>query len=124
MNLNDTVHFYTIKLDFKDNKVEQQATEQKVIGINDTYLAIDDLRFTSIKHTKLYDTDKDTLFNDVSVSVLHFANWCDEIRAVLYTSECNPKKAYKKIRKALEKFIYTKHGRYCTGISLLEQIRL
>jgi hypothetical protein len=126
MKVKDIVYEYSIKLDFVGRKVEQEQKKYSVIGYNMSKLCIDDYNFTSIKHTKSYRGDKDALFNDVSV--YDTSGWaissCDYIKATLYTQTSNEKIAYRRMKKALEKFIYAKHGRYCNAISFLDQIKL
>lgn len=124
MKVKDKVYHFCIRFDFIKDKVEQTKKEYTVIGVNDRYLCIDDSRFQSIKHTKLYRGDNDKLFNEVLTFQYNFSNWSDYIEADLYTSSPSEKIAYRRMKKALEKFIYEKHGRYCNAISFLNQIKL
>jgi hypothetical protein len=126
MQLKDTVYEYSIKLDFKKDTVEQKQQKHKVIGYNDSKLCVDDYNFTSIKHTKAYRGDSEVLFNEITV--FDTSGWsissCDYIKANLYTQTSNEKIAYKRMKKALEKFIYKKHGRYCNAITFLDKIKI
>lgn len=124
MKVKDTVYKYEIKLDFKTNKVTQEQNQYKVLGVNSLYLVIDNFSFTKMKHKKQYRGDKDE-FNQVSI--IDTSNWgcgSDYIHADLITSTDSAKIAYRRIKKALEKYIYKKHGRYCNAISFLDQIKI
>lgn len=123
MKVKDSVYYYEIKMDFNKNEVTQKREEHKVIGVNKYNLVIDDLNFTSIRHTKMYRSDE-KLFNSVLVFDHHFEPYWDYIQGYVYTSSSNFKVVYKRIKKAIEKFIYKKHGRYCNTINLLDQIQL
>lgn len=123
LKVKDKVYYYTIKLDFDGNKVEQKREENTALGVNENYLVIDDWQFHSIKHKKIYSFDHDKLFNQVGVFGSQ-SKYSDYIYGYLYTSTSNSKIAYKRIKKALEKFIYQKHGRYCNAISFLDQIKI
>lgn len=123
MKVKDAVYQYIINLDFKANTVKQSQNSHIVIGYNKTNLAIDDLNFSTIRHTKMYQGDTTKLFNEVEIFDFTFAG-CDEIRATLNTQTSSPKIAYKRMKKALEKFIYAKHGRYCNAITFLDQIKI
>jgi hypothetical protein len=124
MKVKDKVYHFCINLDFKENKVEQTKKEYTVIGVNDSYLCINDYHFNAIKRKKAYRGDNDGLFNEVSVYQSHFSTYWDYIKADLYTSSPSEKIAYRRMKKALEKFIYEKHGRYCNAISFLDKIQL
>ena len=126
MKVKDKVFRYTIKLDFSNDKVEKNRKEYEIIGYNDTNLAINDSSFSTIRHTKMYRSDNTVLFN--AISVYDTSGWAissyDYIQADLYTQSSSEKIAYKRIKKALEKFIYKKHGRYCNAISFLDRIEV
>jgi len=110
-------------MDFIKNSVEQTKEEYTVIGANNHYLCIDDSCFTSLKIKGYYRGDKEE-FNTV---ITYHSNWetsWDYIRANLYTATSSEKIAYKRMKKALEKFIYEKYGRYCNAISFLDKIRV
>lgn len=124
MKVKDKVYRYEIKFDFKSNTVVQKQEEYTVIGVNQDYLCIDDRRFTAIKHKKSYRGDTDTLFNEVGICDWTDRSYLDYLFGYLYTSTTSKKIAYKRIKKALEKHIYNKHGRYCNAISFLEKIEL
>jgi hypothetical protein len=63
-------------------------------------------------------------FNEASVYQSKFSYSWDYIKGTLYTASPSEKIAYRRIKKALEKYIYEKHGRYCNAISFLSQIKL
>jgi hypothetical protein len=122
MKVKDRVYYYTIKLDFMKDKVIQGVEESKVLGVNSSKLVLDDSDFTVIKYKKLYRSDNEKLFNEVGVFDSHFSTFTDYIFGYLHTSSSSKKIAYKRIKKALEKFIYEKHGRYCNAITMLDKI--
>jgi hypothetical protein len=121
MKPKDKIYHFEINFDFIKNSVEQKKTEYTVIGANDTYISINNFNFTSLKHKKIYRGDTID-FNETSVYQSHFSSSWDYIRGALYTASPNDKIAYRRIKKALEKFIYEKHGRYCNAIGLLDKI--
>lgn len=118
MKVNDTVYRYEIRLDFKDDKVEQTKEESKIIGVNKYKLCIDDDDFTTIKHAPIYKGDKDYLFTEVGVIDWSNDRYLNCIYGYLYTLPTEDKKAYKRIKKALENHINKKLGKY-TNISIL-----
>ncbi len=124
MKVKDTVYEYSIKLDFYKDTVEQKQAEYKVIGVNNERLCIGDRTFTTIKRKKQYRGDNDELFGEVSVFDSQYKNYWDYIRATLYSASPSKKIAYKRMKKALEKFINTKHGRYCNAMIILNRIEV
>jgi len=124
MKVKDTVYEYTIKFDFLKDRVEQKRCEHKVIGVNEERLCIGDRRFTSIKTKRSYRGDNDKLFNEVVVFDSHYSGCWDYIQATLYSATSSKKIAYKRMKRALEKFIWEKHGRYCNAATFLNQIEL
>jgi len=124
MKAKDTIYHYEIRIDFNANKVTQSQKKHTVLGVNSERLVIDDYRFTTIKHKKSYRGDTDSLFNQVTV--FDTSNWhissSDYIQSDLYTSSSSTKIAYRRMKKALETFIYKKHGRYCNAITMLDKI--
>jgi hypothetical protein len=123
VKVKDKVYFFEIKLDFKNDSVEQTKKEYEVIGINESYMCINDHCFNSLKIKKSYRSDKED-FNVVRIHEMNFSSYWDYIRGYLYTASPSEKIAYRRIKKALEKFIYEKHGRYCNAISFLDKIQL
>lgn len=121
MKPKDKLYRFEIKFDFIKNSVEQEKKEYVVIGANDTYVCINDFHFTSLQTKKKYRGDT-VDFNEVSVYQSHFSYSWDYIQGSLYTASPSEKIAYRRIKKALEKFIYEKHGRYCNAISFLDKI--
>jgi hypothetical protein len=124
MKVKDTVYEYTIKFDFLKDRVVQERCEYQIIGINDERMCINDRGFSSIKLKKSYRGDKDELFNDVVVFDSHYEGYWDYIQASLYSATTSEKIAYKRMKRALEKFIQKKHGRYCNAIAFLDKIEL
>jgi len=124
MKAKDKVYYYEIKIDFHKYKLEQKCEEYTVLGVNDLNLVINDREFTAIKRKKRYRGDKETLFNETVVYDSKFGMYWDEIVAYLYTSTTSKKIAYRRLKKALEKFIYDKHGRYCNAIAFLDKIEI
>jgi hypothetical protein len=126
MKAKDIVYHYSIRIDFNADKVTQKQNKHVVLGVNSEMLVIDDYRFTTIKHKKSYRGDSDSLFNQVAV--FDTSNWrissSDYIESDLYTSSSSTKIAYRRMKKALETFIYKKHGRYCNAILFLDQIKI
>jgi hypothetical protein len=119
----DNIYYFEIKMDFTKDKVEQTKREHKVIGANDRYICIDDSLFTSLQTKQYYRGDK-VDFNEIKIYESHSSCLGDYIRAYLYTASPSEKIAYRRIKKALEKFIYEKHGRYCNAISFLDKIQI
>lgn len=122
MKPKDKVFYYSIKIDFSKQKLEQEQKQYTVLGVNSTKLVIDDEAFTSLKHKKSYRGDDRELFNQVETCSSNFMPYWDYIQADLYTASSSKKIAYKRLKKALEKYIYEKHGRYCNAISYLDKI--
>ncbi len=127
LNVGDKVYVYEIKLDFKENRVEQTKLEHNIIGVNKERVCIDNCYFTSIKTKKDYRGDTDTLFNQIGIIDTSKWGWCDYadyISGTLYTTNSSNKVAYKRIKKELEKYINEKISRYGVAIELLEKIDL
>jgi hypothetical protein len=123
LKVKDKVYHYKIKMDFIKNSVEQEKKEYTVIGANNHYLCIDDSCFTSLKIKGYYRGDEEE-FNIVSTFHSNYGSSCDYIQADLYTATSSEKIAYKRMKKALEKFIYEKYGRYCNAIDFLDKIQI
>jgi len=124
VKVKDTVYEYSIKLDFLKDTVEQKQSVYKVIGVNDERLCISDRSFTTIKRKKSYRGDKDELFGEVGVFDSHHDRYWDYIKAELYSASPSKKIAYRRMKKALEKFINAKHGRYCDAADVLSRIEV
>jgi len=122
MKVNDTVYRYEIKLNFKDDSVEQLKEESKILGINKIRFCLDDSMFTTIKYKAAYIGDKDNLFNEVDV-----IDWSDDkhfncIYGYVYTTVTDEKLAYAMIKKALERHINKKISTYTKAVLLLDKI--
>jgi hypothetical protein len=125
MKVGDKVYYFEIKLDFKNDCVNQSKQEFNVAGVNEEYVCIDNYNFTSIQLKKRYSSDKEKeLFNNANAWEMRFSTYWDYIQGFLYTTCSSEKVAYKKVKKALEEFIFEKHGRYCNAISFLDKIKI
>jgi hypothetical protein len=121
MKVKDKVYYFSIKLDFLKNCVDQYKKDYTVIGANSEYVCIDTDDFKSLKTKGIYRGDKAD-FNEVFTWESHWSNSWDYISGTLYTASPSEKIAYRRIKKALEKYIYEKHGRYCNAIDFLDKI--
>lgn len=122
MKVNDKVYRYEIKLNFKDDSVEQEKTENKIIGINENYLCVDSFMFMTIKYKAVYKGDNDTLFNEVNIVDYTDNNYLNYLYGYVYTTVTDEKLAYAVIKKALEKHINKKLGKYSKVAILLDKI--
>jgi hypothetical protein len=121
MKTGDKVFYYEIEIDFMGNNVKQAKEEHKIVAVNSHYLCIDNNDFTSIKHTKWYSGDVDTLFNEVRTYEMKYT-FTNKIFAELYTSSSNDKVAYRRMKKQIEKFIDKNYGCYLDFIGYLDRI--
>jgi len=124
MKPKDIIYYYEIKINFDKDKIEQKQQNHRILGANDFKIVIDDREFTTIQLKKLYRSDHATLFNEVRVYESKFEGYWDYIESHLYSATSSKKIAFRRIKKALEKFIYQKHGRYCNAITLLNQVEI
>lgn len=117
------VYSFSIKIDFKDNKVSTEEKTYEVVGTNEEYFVINDHYFTTLCYKP---SEYNTRENFRKVHVHHFncLQYWDYVEGQIYTHNSSKKIAQKAIKKALEKFLYDKYGRYCLGIDLLDTLKL
>lgn len=119
----EKIYYYKIELDFAKDNSNQKVEELEVIGANEEYFVLNDYFFTKLyQKSGKYNTSY-CVFNKPSVS--HFKMFSyDEVKGYFYTKESNEKKALKKLKAEIEKFLYEKFGKYCKGVDLLNAINV
>lgn len=123
MKKKDKVYEYEIKIDFLKDEVKQTKEEHSIIGANKNYICLDTLNFKSLKIKPSYSGDTID-FEAVNTFESKYSNMWDYMMATLFTSEPDEKIVYKKMKDALENFIYEKHGRYCNAATFLDKINI
>lgn len=117
------VYYFEIMLDFKTNKVETKKESYSVIGTNDDYFAINDRHFSTLQYKpKKYGLA--TNFRKVETHHSKMDPYWDYIQGHIYTHNSSENIAQRAIKKAVEKFLYEKFGRYCKGIDLLNSLKV
>lgn len=124
MQVNDKIYIYKIRLDFKEDKVEQSRSHHKVIGVNDCKLVIDDRNFTTIKLQKDYSGDRDKLLNEVLIIDFTDEDCFNFIEGVLRTTESKRDNGYQEVKEELEKYVNKKLSRYGGAVELLKEIEI
>lgn len=119
-----TIYFYEIKVDFKNNVATKQVKELKVIGANSSYLVVDNFDFTKLIQPKEKESVCYMKVDKPHVYHFNLLSYYDEMTVTIYTAKKNDKKNYIKLKEELEKYIYEKHGRYCNSIDILKTLNL
>jgi hypothetical protein len=123
MNAGDTIYYFKIIVDFLKNEARTEIEEYKILGINDKHLVLDDYSFTCLD-LKKESCNIHAVLNTPSSYHFKLLEYHDEIQTSLYTLGKNRKRAFSKIKKATEKYIYEKFGRYCNGIEILNDLEV
>lgn len=123
MKIGDNIYCYRITLDFIKNVASKSIEENQILGINERILVINDRQFTRLDLGK-ERFNMNGIINKTGAYHSKIGTLSDEIHAYMYTTESNSKKAYVKIKKELEKFIYEKFGRYTGATDILNTLEI
>jgi hypothetical protein len=122
MHIGDKIYKFEITLDFLKSEVNQNRTENSVIGINDERLVMNDKQFTTLELKKTRYNDHQTIIRKVCVWHSHYGTYWDKVDAVFYTTNNSEKIAKKTMKKQIEKFMFEKFGKYAMQTSMIELI--
>lgn len=120
LEIGQEIYKYKITLDFKKNEVSRDIGSNKIIGLNQHKLCLDDYSFTRVD-LKKESYNSNYVLENATCHHCKLSNYYDEITGTIYSSKKDEKKQYLKIKKALEKFIQEKFGRYA-GTDLLDKL--
>lgn len=122
LEIGQEIYKYKITLDFIKNEVSKDIESNKVIGLNQYRLCLDDYSFTRIDlEKKSYNSN--CVLENAACNHCKLSNYYDEITGTIYSSKKDEKKQYLKIKKALEKYIQQKFGRYVAS-DLLDKLEI
>lgn len=125
MQIGDKVYYYRIELDV-NGKVKKEKEENKTLGINDKYLCLDDRIFTTLQ---LESNKSYNIYSVFDIPKVYENKWncrslTDNINGYLYTAEADETKAYKRIKKEIERYLKKEYGKYGNYIQLLDKIEI
>ena len=112
MKIGDTVYFFEVEILRECAKINETSEQYKIIGLNENRLCIDNKDFKTIKHTKLYNSDSDMIFNNVIICDWLYDSYIKKLYATLYTSNSSNKTAFKRLYKEIQKHVAEKYGVY------------
>lgn len=119
----DNIYNYEIEIDFLKNRVVANTNQCKLLGINDNYIVLDDSKFT-VLDIKKAEFNTHNVFNKTKCYHFKIGSFEDKIVSNISTINNNKKAVFNSMKKAIEKYINKKFGKYCGGIELLNTLKI
>ncbi|SHJ53365.1 hypothetical protein SAMN02745163_02084 [Clostridium cavendishii DSM 21758] len=123
----DLMYYFNIELD-ETGLVKTIVKTYPIIATKEKFednqiMVIDNLNYTTLQ-TKDEKYSTHTIFNKVRCYEMnyHSRGLKDSVTGYLYTTNSNKKVAITKIKKAMEKYLKDKYGKYGNFIELLNKI--
>jgi hypothetical protein len=134
--LGDSIRIYSIELNV-DGKVEKKVIEYPVVACKEyndysknakrqgQYVVLDTNNY-KVLQTLDEEYATNSILEKAHVWEMKWSSrtFKDYVNASIYTTEIDEKKAYKKLKKEIEKYLKKEYGRYGNYLDLLSKIEI
>lgn len=122
IQVGDSLYEYEIIMHVHISKIESNIKTNKVLGINQRKLVLNDDTFTVIDLKKEY-CNTSSVLNKSHFFESRYGDTFD-IYGYVYTENPNKEKAFEKLKKNFEKWLDKKYSIYFKGTELLKELKV
>lgn len=122
IQVGDSLYEYQIIMHMDKSKVESSIKTNKILGINQRKLVLNDDAFTVLDLKKEY-CNTHSVVNKSHFFESRYGDTFD-IYGYVYTKNSNKGKSFEKLKKDFEKWLDKKYSVYFKGIELLKELKV